>query len=499
MIEYLQRAVRTKPDHVALIDKDKQMTFAEINQKALSIAEGILRCCGEITNQPIAIFMNKSVDCIVAFFGVIYSGNFYIPLDIKSPSERLRKIIHILEPALIISMDSQVKLTSKGKNLCYNDIIQNNKIDYSMIEKQYKQVLDIDPLYVLFTSGSTGFPKGVTISHRSVIDYIEWLTETFHFDCTVIFGNQAPFYFDNSILDIYSTICNGATMVILPENLFVFPNRLFEFMNEKKVNTIFWVPSALSSIANSGILEWKHLEYLHTILFCGEVMPNKQLNMWRNVYKDAVYANLYGPTEITDVCSYYIVDRDFKDDEPLPIGKACENTELLVLNEKNELAGQGEIGELCVRGICLSKGYYSDKEKTNELFIQNPLNNRYFDLIYRTGDLVKYNSRGELIYIGRKDFQIKYQGYRIELGEIETVVYAVDKVKQNCVLFDQSKNKIILFYAADQDLTEKILYLKLKNRLPNYMLPGEIKRLDALPLNLNGKIDRVKLKEWYIE
>ena len=276
------------------------------------------------------------------------------------------------------------------------------------------QILDVDPLYVLFTSGSTGTPKGVIISHRSVIDYTEWLSDTFNFNETTVFGNQAPFYFDNSILDIYSVLKNGSKMVIIPETYFSFPRKLLNFINERKINTLFWVPSALIGLANSGQLKEIRLDHIKKVLFCGEVMPNKHLNIWRKEYPDIQYANLYGPTEITDVCSYYIIDRDFKDEEPLPIGKACRNTEIIVLNENNQKVKGEERGELCVRGICLSKGYLGDFTKTDTAFVQNPLNGRYYEKIYRTGDIVKYNQFGELIYLCRKDYQIKHQGYRIE-------------------------------------------------------------------------------------
>ena len=255
-----------------------------------------------------------------------------------------------------------------------------------------------------------------------MIDYVEWLKETFNFDSSTVFGNQAPFYFDNSVLDIFSTVYNGCTMVIIPENYFAFPTKLLEFLESRKVNTLFWVPSALINLANSNQLKNHKLDNLRQVLFCGEVMPNKQLNVWRNEYPDVQFANLYGPTEITDVCSYYIVDREFADNDPLPIGKACKNTEILVLNDNNELVKTGEVGELCVRGSCLSRGYLGDYEKTDKAFVQNPLNSKYYEKIYRTGDLVKYNENGEIIYICRKDFQIKHNGYRIELGEIESAV-----------------------------------------------------------------------------
>jgi len=309
-----------------------------------------------------------------------------------------------------------------------------------------------------------------------------------------VFGNQAPFYFDNSILDIYSTVKNAGKMVIIPEEKFLSSKRLCRYLDEVGINTIFWVPSALVLVANSGALDAVCPKGIEKVLFCGEVMPTAQLNVWRRALPNALYANLYGPTEITDVCAYFIVEREFSDTESLPIGFPCQNTEILVLNERDEMVADGAIGELCVRGTCLSYGYYRSPEKTAAAFTQNPLNTMYPEKIYRTGDLVRYNQYGELLYLGRKDYQIKHMGHRIELGEIETAASAYRDVKQSCALYDVEKQRIILFVAAE-DIDKTALYQHLKKCLPHYMLPSLIVDLEVLPLNANGKIDRLKLKE----
>lgn len=493
VLEYLKSSVEKYPNKVALIDENSEITFQELDDRAKKVASAIIERCGYIKNKPIAIYMDKSIECVVAFLGIAYSGNFYCPLDPKSPVERVDKIVSLLKPWAIIYKGCKIdELNFSGEKIIW-DGIENKEIDIQAVE-QYKKVLDIDPLYVLFTSGSTGQPKGVTISHKGVIDYTEWLYNKFAFGNHTVFGNQAPFYFDNSILDIYSTLRNGSTMVIIPEKLFAFPMKLLDFINVYNINTLFWVPSALIGVANSGILEKIRMEKLEKVLFCGEVMPNRQLNMWRKQYPNIQYANLYGPTEITDVCTYYIVDREFRDDEELPIGYACENTEVLVLNEQDKLVQKDEIGELCVRGTCLSMGYYGDYEKTDKVFVQNPLNSNYHDMIYRTGDLVKYNEYGEIIYTCRKDFQIKHQGHRIELGEIETMANSLDGLDQGCAIYDDVNKKIVLFCTTSQGLSEKQIYKSLTSKIPKYMLPAHIRILDEMPLNINGKIDRVTLK-----
>ena len=492
VIEYLRDSVIKYPDKIAFEDDKKSVTFAELERQSKKIASKIIAVCGDIKNKPIAVYMEKSVDCLVAFMGIAYSGNFYSPLDIKSPADRLQRIVDVLDPTAILYLDRPVEFADADTPQISQKEIDDCPIRDG-IENRIKKILDIDPLYVLFTSGSTGTPKGVVISHRGVIDYTEWLKDKFDFDENTIFGNQAPFYFDNSILDIYSTLKNGSTLEIIPESKFIMPGQVLSYMNEKKVNTIFWVPSALVGVANSKAIDSVRLEHIQKVLFCGEVMPTRQLNIWRKHYPNALYANLYGPTEITDVCTYYVVEREFEDDEPLPIGRACENMEVLILNENDKIAEDGEKGELCVRGSGVALGYYDNKEKTEAAFIQNPLNSYYEDRIYRTGDLVRLNQLGEIIYLGRKDFQIKHQGHRIELGEIETATASIDGVLQCCAIYDDIKKRIMLHCVTDGDINEKAIYRSLQNKLPRYMLPSSIYIRDNMPLNLNGKIDRLTL------
>lgn len=495
------------PDKTAYADEKKEISFKELRVQARAIACELT--ARGLFKKPVAVFLEKGVDVLVSFMGAAYSCNFYSPIDVDMPGSRVNKILEVLEPAVVITTGALREVFSaydyRGDFLLLEEILAPDARDVGAekseaareeaLEAARRKGIDTDLLYVLFTSGSTGVPKGVTINHRAVIDYIDWVTETFSITEKDSFGNQAPFYFDNSILDIYSTLKTGATTYIIPRTLFAQPVPLLEYLKEKKINTIFWVPSALIVVAKLKAFRNVDLsDTLRRVLFCGEVMPNKQLNVWRKFLPDVQYANLYGPTEITDACTYYIVDREFGDEEPLPIGFPMPNTDILVLNEKDEPVAGEEPGELCVRGTSLSMGYYKNPEKTREAFVPNPLNQAVPELIYRTGDIVKYNERGEIIYLSRKDFQIKHMGHRIELGEIETAVSSLPEISLNCCLYDEKRQKIVLF--IEEELDKAYINEQISHLVPEYMLPNKVVRVEKMPINANGKIDRVKLKEY---
>lgn len=496
VIGWLEDSANKFPDKKAVVDENGSITYLQYKCKSQALARRIVGLNGGRTKKPIVVFLRKSKEVLVSFMGVAYSGCFYSPIDIDMPKSRVNKILEVLSPQIVITSNELVSTFNEfdytGDYIIYEDVVPK-KDDEDIVKGFTENIIDTDLLYVLFTSGSTGIPKGVSICHKSVIDYIDWVSDTFEITEQDCLGNQAPFYFDNSILDIYTCMKTGATLYIIPKKLFFQPVPLLEYIKYNKINTIFWVPSAL--IIVSKLKAFRNVDLtgiLKRVLFCGEVMPNKQLNMWRKYLPDVMYANLYGPTEITDACTCYIIDRPFSDDEPLPIGNPMRNTDVMVLNEDNKLVDKNEIGELCVRGTSLSMGYYNNPKKTQEVFVQNPLNSAVPEIIYRTGDLVRYNEYGELVYLSRKDFQIKHMGHRIELGEIETAVSSIDEISLCCCLYDETKEKIVLF--IDACLEKWYIKEKLEKMLPDYMLPGRIVYMPDMPMNANGKIDRVKLK-----
>lgn len=499
VLQYLEKTVMEFPDKPAVVDLESSITFSELRNRALQVSNAISKK-NSAFKKPILVYVPKSIESIICFMGILYSGNFYTPTDVTFPFEKVNGIIKKLDPALYLSdTDNSMKLREKG--IAKEKIINIDNLpicepsDYQGI---LENIIDTDIAYTLFTSGSTGEPKGVAITNRSIIDYIDWAKECYKINEKHIIGNQAPFYFDNSTLDIYLMLSTGATLHIIPTLYYAFPAKLMKYIVEQRINTVFWVPSVLINIANYKLLDSLDCSCLKKILFAGEVMPNKQLNYWRSKLPDALYSNLYGPTEITVDCTYYIVNREFEDDEPLPIGIPCRNSNIIVLDENNNLVTiPDSLGELCVRGSSLAVGYWNDWKKTEEVFIQNPLNPFYPEKIYRTGDLVYYNNCGELIFAGRKDFQIKHLGYRIELGEIEAAALGKKEVSGVCSSYHERKKQIVLFYQGETSEEELKDYLL--GVIPKYMVPTIYFQLERFPYNDNGKINRKQLEEQYIK
>ena len=395
--DYLDNIVEIFPDKTAYQDKQDSISFIDLRSQAYKVAFSLIE--NGLQKKPVMIFMDKSVYCIAAFFGVAYSGNFYTPIDTTMPQERLDRIIARLAPAAVITDDEHIEMAKRIFDSCpvflYNEMTIGEK-NKEEVEMRKQEILDTDILYVMFTSGSTGEPKGVIISHKSVMNYVDWICTDFDINESSVLGNEASLYFDLSIQDVYAPIKTGCTTILIDKKKFTFPADLMKSLKEWKVNTIVWVPSALCMVANMRGLKSSSLPQLKTVMFCGEVMPNKQLNMWRKVFPDTLFVNLYGPTEACDACMFYKVEREFSDEDILPIGYHAPNTEIILIDEDmNVVQEYGREGEICIRGIALSYGYYNDFERTNEVFVQNPLVHTHREIIYKTGDIGKYNEQGE--------------------------------------------------------------------------------------------------------
>lgn len=497
LVEYLEESAEKFPDKLAISDEKLELTFSELRDSAKSIASYISSVTTN-TNMPIAVEVDRCTQSVVMFLGVLYSRNFYVPIDNKMPKDRVEIILNDVEPILCLDIKENGFFSKFNVNRNNFGNIANFKCGELDLKNKLENLIDIDPAYMIYTSGSTGMPKGVVISHRMVMDFADFLSETFGIDEDDILANQAPFYFDCSVKCIYQMLRNGCTLYIMKPSYFMFPIKAVEFFNEKKITTLLWATSGLNILSSSGVFEKLKPLTVNKVFFSGEMLYAKDYLLWKEACSEgSKFINLYGPTEVTVDCTYYLIDREFKKEDVIPIGKACRNMNVYLLNENDELVEEGEVGEICARGTGISYGYYNNIEKTNEVFVQNPFNKNYRDIIYRTGDLGKYNEYGEIVYISRKDNQIKHMGSRIELGEIEVAAVSIDKVDEAVVFYDSENKKIILYCSGNIDKSE--IFKELKHKLPKYMLPSELFVYEKFPYNRNGKIDRVKLKELYFE
>ena len=500
-INFLYDTVKKYPDKPCISDSQEVLCFREFFSRASGLSEVLIQ--GNKINQPILIYLPKIASAIVSFAAVLMSGNFYVPVDLKSPKKRLQNILEHLVPYRVISMrhyrEDLQELSIQNEKLIFLDDIPSQTSNLSInkmitiSQKTTNKIIDMDPCYVMHTSGSTGIPKGVVIPHRGVIDYLEWAISCLKVNNNEIIGNQAPLHFDNSTLDIYVSWATGAMIHLIPEELFIFPIKLIEYLEKHKITFIFFIPSVLVNIAKLKLFSPDRLPALKKVIFAGEVMPTKYLAYWQKKLPGRLYVNLYGPTEITVDCTYFIVNRIYEPHESLPIGSPCHNSGILILDKNDDLVHPGEPGELCVRGSSLGLGYWDDEVKTKQVFTQNPTQKNYLENIYRTGDIVYKNEHDEIIFVGRKDSQIKHMGYRIELGEIERAAITMPKIDNCCALYNQKKQEITLFYEGKHEISISKFKKFLAQILPGYMLPKKIIYMRRIPLNPSGKIDRKSL------
>lgn len=493
VLEYLESAKEKYPQKCAFADVSKKFTYEQTIEAAKRIGSGLLT--RTIKQGAVVVLADRDVKSLIAFFGVVYAGGFYVPVDKKLPEKRIESILQVTKPECMIvqrnDYEQARKLKYKGAVLILEELMES-VIEEEELLRVRKKHIDTNPLYIIFTSGSTGVPKGVTVSHRSVIDLAEQFTKTFGFGEEEVFANQAPYDFDVSVKDIYLTLKNKGTMYIVPKSMFVMPRQLMEYLENNKITTIIWAASALGVVCAFKGLKKIKPSALRYVMFSGEVLPIKVLNYWQENLPKTMFVNLYGPTEITCNCTYYIVDREFQKEDMLPVGNPFENTGILLLGENGEEVQPGEIGEICVKGSCLALGYYNNEEATNKAFCQNPLHNFYEERIYKTGDLGYYNERRELVFCSRKDHQIKHMGHRIELSEIEIHANSIEFIRKCCCIYDKPQEKIVLFYESKEQADVQLIHL-LQEKLPRYMCPNKMCWMEHLPMNSHEKVDRVKL------
>jgi len=499
LIESFERTVEENKGKTALSFEGESLTFYELRKASHLFAQFIAISFNLAANKPIAVFLPKSIDVVVSDISCMYNACPFMNLDVKTPLKRIMNILDLVKPQLIVTDATHIgTFTNIGLRIpiidvsasCDDSIAGGNTV----LEKCLSAQVDTDPVCIINTSGSTGTPKSVVLSHRGFFDFLEWSIQAFSFNGSEVLGSLSPVVFDIFDFEMFLMMYKGSSVVLLDNAKAAFPVLLLKELKERDVNFLFWVPSIMVTIANMDLLSSVDLTQLRLVWFAGEVFPTKQFNYWRKSLPSTLFANLYGPIEITLDCTFYIVDREIPDDEPIPIGYPCRNTDILILDDQDRPCATGEKGELCVRGTSLALGYYNNPEKTAAAFTQNPLNSSYPELIYRTGDIVSRDDEGIIHFNGRKDSLIKHMGYRIELGEIEHIVTnTLEIAKYCCVVYNSESKDIILFYEGSNDFDLVDVRRRISEVLPKYMMPTRYERMVELPRNTNGKIDRAYL------
>jgi amino acid adenylation domain-containing protein len=477
-------------DKTAFLDcSGASLGFAQLHELSLRLGTAFRHMLKGETGRPIAVVTDRSVRCIPVLLGAALSGNFYVPLDGSLPEARRRAMLAAIQPELVVGL---AEGTPEAGFRC----ISVDELYGTLPDADELPPVDGDmPLYGIFTSGSTGFSKLVLKSYAALKSFIKAYIDTFCFSERDVLGSQIPFSFDASTKDLYTPLACGASTLVIDKGYFAQPGRLAELLRDQRITSIVWVPSALSMLSRFDVLGHIPLPDLKRVLFVGEQMPVRQLNIWREALPDALFANLYGASENAGNCLYHVVEKSYGEDERIPLGKPFPGMQVLLLDEAGEIIPPdqpGLQGELCIGGEILALGYYNDPAATAEKFVPGPPG---VGRIYRTGDLARYDEAGDLVFCSRRDHQIKLHGYRIELGDIECAALVWPGVDAACCLFDPGKNKLTLCYAGASG--EAALRAHLKGALPAHMAPGSLVRLEKMPLNANGKIDRVALARLY--
>ena len=497
-IDSFEKIVEKKKNDVAVERNNETLSFGELKEKALYLAGLVIEKTASAGRSLVAVMLPKEINAVIADVGILYASDFFMNLDVKTPAERIANILSLSKPDLIITSHKYAGTIGENSNniLFIDDVEWTGQSDTDTIYKRQESVIDTDPMCVINTSGSTGVPKGVVLNYRSFEDFMKQSRNVFGLNGTEVMGSLSPIVFDIFDFELCSLMVYGSKLVLIDAMLSAFPARLLQYVNEKKVSFIFWVPSIMVNIANMELLDKVNLPDLRMVWFAGEVFPTKQFNYWYDKLPGVTFANLYGPIEITLDCTYYIVKERPDEKEPLPIGVPYSNTDILILNDRDELCGIDEEGELCVRGTGLAMGYYNNPEKTGKAFVQNPLNNSYPETIYRTGDIVCMRQDGNILFKGRRDSLIKHMGYRIELGEIEHVIdNDLKLVRRCCAVYKKETKEIVLYYENTEEVSDKAFRVELSKVFPSYMIPKVFIRLPQMPENTNGKIDRLLLSQ----
>jgi amino acid adenylation domain-containing protein len=508
----LETSAERFPDRVAVVDRDRLATYAGLNTGANQLAHMLIEA-GIKQGDRVGIYMDKSLEAVEAIYGILKAGAVYVPLDARAPAARLAYIARDCGiECLITARETSGKwagLVSEGAPLRHLVVLNSANQDWetpSRVSVSTREALeampshqpaistiDLDLAYILYTSGSTGVPKGVMLSHRNALAFVEWAVDEVRVGPEDRLSSHAPFHFDLSIFDVFAASRAGASVSLVPPHSSVFPIEVARFIREREITVWYSVPSILTMLTEHGNLQQGDFPSLRVVVFAGEVFPTKYLSRLMRLLPHPEFYNWYGPTE-TNVCTSYRVPEPPEElDGDIPIGRAIANDQTLVVTEGERLAEPGEVGELMVRGATVMRGYWGDTEKTAQRLIRNPFSVHAEDLVFRTGDLVQELPSGDYKFLGRRDHQIKSRGYRIELGEIESALNAHPDVVECAVIGvpdEMISNRIKAYVVKRGDQQEHDLIAFCAQRLPRYMIPELLEFREALPKTSTGKIDR---------
>ena len=492
---YLEHSAARRPQAVALIDGDTSWTYAELLEQSKRAGTALAR--HHALHRGVVLVMEKGASMLALMMGTLMAGGYYVPVDPLAPLGRLHKIIERLGNPLVITADESPELelpeASQATTLTAHELLAA-EIDEELLARTRTQSVETDPAYVLFTSGTTGEPKGVAINHHAIATFTASFTELMGLSEGDRFANQAPFDFDVSTKDIYGALSLGATLVIVNRKLFMQPAALVSYLEEQKVTVLTWAVAALCIVSGYHALDGADLSSVRKVLFSGEVMPRKHLDIWRSNLPQATFVNLYGPTEITCNCLYHVLDPARSYEEGIPLGEVFPHCSVEVLTDDGTPVREpGETGEIIVGGPTLALGYIGLPEQTAQVFVQNPLQATYPERVYRTGDQATLAPSGELFFAGRRDNQIKIQGHRVELGEIEAVIEGLPGVTRCRCAFDTRTKLIRAFFEGTAEAADAVQLAR--DRLASHMRPASIERVEAMPLTAHGKVDRAQLLE----
>lgn len=475
IVEYLKNNAADCPNKIFCVDENVSYSYLESFEIAKKIASALYK--NGINNSPILLRANRDCFTLLTMLGIIMSNNYYVPIN---PDFSLEK-----EESVIESSNVKYEISFNGKyneNLTHFDYesIVNDDEQENIYEVLSESFNENNNMYTIYTSGSTGKPKGVLKTQKNIISFVNNFIETFKFEEGLNIANQAPLFFDASMKDVYLALANCSTLYFPNKSLFAMPVKLIEYLNENKIDYICWVPSALSIIVRLKTFNYIKPQYLKYVLFVGEVFMPKYLNMWIKELPNIKYVNLYGSSELAGICLYKEINDILDEDKPIALGRALANNKVYLDN-----------GEIVVESDQIASCYVNDEEKNKSVFVE-----RGDTRILKTGDYAFVNEEGDIVFTSRKDFQIKHMGYRIELQEIDLSVSSLDYIDNCAVLFDSKKDKIVSFVSLNKVLESPVKRIieDLKNKIPNYMVPNKVVILETLPLNANGKIDRVRLK-----